>query len=152
MDRLLQTVGGSLVGIRSGALEPFALMGHNIIYLEHKGMFTPERHASWQGNIPYNRLVITNTTGYLKGNTELKLKNLIQQNLSRVVIERNKTEVGRALIRSAEETIGSIIDDVHDGQISGKELQLLIAMTETSDTAIDTAKKIWPEEVALCVR
>jgi hypothetical protein len=77
----------------------------------------------------------------LKGNTELKLKNLIQQNLSRVVIERNKTEVGRALIRSAEETIGSIIDDVHDGQISGKELQLLIAMTETSDTAIGTAKK-----------
>lgn len=152
MDRLLQTVGGSLVGIRSGALEPFALMGHNIIYLEHKGMFTPERHASWQGNIPYNRLVTTNTTGYLKGNTELKLRNLIQQNLSRVVIERNQNDVGRSLIRSTEETIGSIMDNIHDGQISGKELQLLIAMTETGDTAIGTAKKIWPEEVALCVR
>ena len=152
MDRLLQTIGGGLVGIRSGALEPFALMGHNIVYLEHKGMFTPERHASWQGNIPYNRLIITNTVGYLEGNTELKLRNLIQQNLSRVVVERDKTDTGRELARRTEKEIGFIMDDIHDGQISRKEMQLLVTMAKTGDTAIGAAKKIWPEHVALCVK
>lgn len=147
MDRLLQTIGGSLVGIRSGALEPFALMGHNIIYLEHKGMFTPERHASWQGSIPYNRLITTNTTGYLKGNTESKLKSLIQENISRVVVEKKLTDAERLVTRNIQENIDSIMDDVHGGQITGEELKLLVAMTNTRSTAIETAKKIWGAEV-----
>ncbi|TDF42228.1 hypothetical protein EYS14_05210 [Alteromonadaceae bacterium M269] len=65
IDRLMKhTNCSSLIGIRSGALEPIALLGHNVIYLEHDDMFTPERHGAWQGRIPYSRLVIRNRVGY----------------------------------------------------------------------------------------
>lgn len=71
MDRLLSKTGSRLAGIRSGALEPFALFGHTVVYLEHKDMFTPERHASWQGYIPYHRVITEKTTGYMS--TDIKL-------------------------------------------------------------------------------
>jgi hypothetical protein len=72
LDQLLTRVKcTSLIGIRSGALEPIALLGHNVIYLEHEDMFTPERHGSWQGRVPYNRLVVCNRTGYYDSETML---------------------------------------------------------------------------------
>ncbi|WP_434571434.1 hypothetical protein J3P88_20945 [Pseudomonas sp. Z3-6] len=145
MDRLLQRTGGGLIGIRSGALEPFALMGHNIIYLEHKNMFTPERHASWQGGIPYNRLIVENTTGYLKGNTEVVLNNLIRENLSRVVGGKKLTDSDRSQVRDVQGRIGSIQDDLREGQISGQELQLLVAMVD-GGTAIDAAMRVWGKD------
>jgi hypothetical protein len=65
IDRLMLHVKcSSLIGIRSGALEPIALLGYNVIYLEHDDMFTPERHGAWQGRIPYSRLVLRNRVGY----------------------------------------------------------------------------------------
>jgi hypothetical protein len=60
----------AIIGIRSGALEPIALFGHNVIYLEHSDMFTPERHGAWQGRIPYSRLVTCNRTGYYSAEHE----------------------------------------------------------------------------------
>lgn len=88
MDRLLSKTQGGLVGIRSGALEPFALMGHNIVYLEHKDMFTRERHGSWQGVISYNRLTIENTAGYLNQNTEVEQSRLLDKLIAQVQEEK----------------------------------------------------------------
>lgn len=73
LDRLFTEIGcHTIIGIRSGALEPIALLGHNVIYLEHQDMFTPERHGAWQGRIPYSRLMTCNRTGYYE-KTHLKL-------------------------------------------------------------------------------
>lgn len=55
----------AIIGNRSGALEPFALLGMPVLYLEHKGIFTSERLAQLLGRLPtWNRVVAHESTGY----------------------------------------------------------------------------------------
>lgn len=154
MDKLLTKTGGRLIGIRSGALEPFALMGHNVIYLEHKNMFTPERHASWQGNIPYRRLITENTTGYLKLNTEIKrdeirremismaenrkLKNGMERDSSKAFIGLSRSSTDLARLQNA---FGMINDDIDNGVLSQNELKVLTEML-TSEDITSTASDV----------
>jgi len=150
--------GGRLIGIRSGALEPFALMGHNVIYLEHKNMFTPERHASWQGNIPYRRLITENTTGYLKLNTEVKRDEIRREMISMAEIrklkngmERDSSKDSIGISRSSadlarlQDAFGMINDDIDNGVLSQGELKVLTEMLTSEDitsTASDAINKM----------
>ncbi|MFK0038082.1 hypothetical protein [Pseudomonas monteilii] len=157
MDNLLTKTGGRLIGIRSGALEPFALMGHNVLYLEHKNMFTPERHASWQGTIPYRRIITENTTGYLNLNTEIKRDEVRRGMISLVEgrklangIERDPVKGFSSGSRGAVELsrlhseFDMINDDIDKGVLSQNELNLLTAMLNSEDitsTAVDVLHK-----------
>jgi len=148
MHKLLDTVGGPVIGIRSGALEPFALMGHQVIYLEHKDMFTPERHACWQGIIPYHRLIIDHTAGYLDKRTELQRRNEIRSQLSEVLQHRPpsgnpSTEVMRSRssgLASRQAALEALEEDLRVGVLSGNELKLLVAMVRSQATALQTAR------------
>lgn len=154
MQRLLEQVGGPVIGIRSGALEPFALMGHQVIYLEHKDMFTPERHACWQDIIPYHRMVTTHTTGYLDKHTETFRSNERQRLLSANLALRQQLGApgtgprGVALdeLRAAaadsparQAMLGRVDDDLREGVLAGNELKLLVAMVGSRATAWETA-------------
>lgn len=136
MDRLLQRTGGGLVGIRSGALEPFALMGHNVVYLEHRTMFTPERHASWQGHIPYQRLCTQNTTGYLGKRTEVAHHQLLREMLESVVGNKQHEPT-----LPKQRAIEAIEDDLRHGVLAGRELSLLVAMLDSRQSAWQTLSK-----------
>lgn len=133
MDRLLQKTGGGLVGIRSGALEPFALMGHNVVYLEHRTMFTPERHASWQGHIPYQRLCTQNTTGYLGKRTEVTHHQLMREMLESVVGNRQHEPT-----LPKQRAIEAIEDDLRNGVLARRELSLLVDMLDSRKSAWQT--------------
>lgn len=169
MDQLLTKTSGNLIGIRSGALEPFALMGHNITYLEHKNMFTPERHASWQNVIPYHRLMIENTTGYLKKETEFMrsqlTSDLISKNSQQKItagllpssgsneaisletlhkfFEKAHGSESKVSSITAQNKISDISDNLRTGVMSGKELSLLTEMVRSRSTAVQAAKNIW---------
>jgi len=155
MHRLLDRVGGPLIGIRSGALEPFALMGHQVIYLEHKDMFTPERHACWQGIIPYHRMITSGTTGYLEKHTETfranETRTLISDNvLMKQAMGNNASQ--QELIQMSrqgtsplrQQVIAGVDDDLQKGVLSGNELQLLLEMARSGTTALATATALWP--------
>ena len=147
MHKLLDTVGGPVIGIRSGALEPFALMGHQVIYLEHKDMFTPERHACWQGVIPYHRLITNHTTGYRNKESETfrsnELRSLLGETLQR------RFDLGPAgahaplsdghALSDRQQRLSRVEDDLASGVLSGNELKLLVAMTASGATAAQTA-------------
>lgn len=153
MHKLLDTVGGPVIGIRSGALEPFALMGHQVIYLEHKDMFTPERHACWQGIVPYHRLITGHTTGYLNKQNEIFRGNEIRSLLSDTL--RRKALLGpqhsqppaadpdgvatREALSYRQQQIVGVEQDLRSGVLSGNELKLLVAMTASRATAWQTA-------------
>jgi hypothetical protein len=157
MDRLLTETGGGLVGVRSGALEPLALMGHNIVFLEHKNMFTPERHASWQGIIPYHRMRIEHTAGYMDMQTETLRDNLVDHLVTDNL--RIKHGVGQPGERSASELIAAVREkgntsdqqsklaeithDIHSGVMSTSELHLLVEMVRTGKPALRAAEDMW---------
>ncbi|HDS1817648.1 TPA: hypothetical protein QEM96_002293 [Pseudomonas putida] len=157
MNNLLTKTGGRLIGIRSGALEPFALMGHNVLYLEHKNMFTPERHASWQGTIPYRRIITENTTGYLNLNTEIKRNEIRREMISLAesrklekgmerdsVNELSSIPSGAADLTRLQNDFGMINDDIDNGVLSQNELMLLTEMLDSEDitsTAFDVIQK-----------
>lgn len=155
MHRLLDRVGGPLIGIRSGALEPFALMGHQVIYLEHKDMFTPERHACWQGIIPYHRMITSGTTGYLEKHTETFRANetrkliseslLMNQSLSEdSSMEDRITKAADGTTPLRQQMIATIDEDLRRGVLSGNELQLLLEMARSGKTALAAATALWP--------
>ncbi|MEE2959595.1 MAG: hypothetical protein VYA34_02540 [Myxococcota bacterium] len=141
LDRLLTTLKcPALIGIRSGALEPTSLMGHNVIYLEHDDMFTPERHGAWQGRIPYNRLVTQARTGYFNAEHEIlrdqKIKALLSENLKR------KQQLGpqpeACLSKSdlqQQSDISRITNVIKSGVLLPAELELLITMVKKPQPA-----------------
>jgi hypothetical protein len=160
MDRLLSNTGGRIIGIRSGALEPFALMGHNVIYLEHKNMFTPERHASWQGWIPYRRLITEKTTGYLNLNTEIRRNEKINEMISIAEVRRKDigtnpfsqeqfssaefSKLSNNLDKTAslQDEIQIINEDINTGLLSRNELTLLTQMLKSEDIKTPAADVI----------
>jgi len=142
MHRLLSSIGGPLVGIRSGALEPLALMGHSVIYLEHKDMFTPERHASWQQNLPYHRLITTRTTGYREKQTEIARNNLIRASLSNMI--DRQMQPGPHAPLGNDPRLERIEDDHSQGVLSTDELDLLVQMVTRSTTAEQASRTLWP--------
>jgi hypothetical protein len=134
----------ALVGVRSGALEPISLLGHNVVYLEHKNMFTPERHAPWQGRIPYNRLVTELKTGYTDNDTEVERSRLRRDIISNNIMAKSKRDADDAVL------IGLIPADIKDqsryaemdesiqaGVLSTAELELLEKMVVTGKPAHD---------------
>ncbi|WP_349999077.1 hypothetical protein [Stenotrophomonas lacuserhaii] len=142
MHKLLDTVGGPVIGIRSGALEPFALMGHQVIYLEHKDMFTPERHACWQGVIPYHRLITNHTTGYLNKESETFRDNALRSLLSETLqrrLERGAADPVYGPWPDRQQSLSRMEDDLARGILSSNELKLLVAMTRSRTTAMQTA-------------
>ena len=142
MHKLLDTVGGPVIGIRSGALEPFALMGHQVIYLEHKDMFTPERHACWQGVIPYHRLITNHTTGYLNKESETFRDNALRSLLSETLqrrLERGAADSVYGPWPDRQQSLSRMEDDLARGILSSNELKLLVAMTRSRTTAMQTA-------------
>lgn len=142
MHKLLDTVGGPVIGIRSGALEPFALMGHQVIYLEHKDMFTPERHACWQGAIPYHRLITNHTTGYLNKESETFRGNELRSLLSETLQRRSNLHAANPVYGpwpDRQQSLSQMADDLASGILSGNELKLLVAMTQSRTTAMRTA-------------
>jgi len=169
MNQLLQKVGGPLVGIRSGALEPFALMGHQVIYLEHKGMFTPERHACWQNIIPYHRLITARTTGYLDKHTEVFRANTMRSLLADNLAARQslgpmpdpavaddtmtapslmQTLRGHAFNQAASRReLAAVEDDLRQGVMSGNELRLLMQMIDTGQPAWQSACALWGDSM-----
>ncbi|PFH10290.1 hypothetical protein BCF11_2708 [Collimonas sp. PA-H2] len=165
VDTLLQKVKSpALIGIRSGALEPLALFGHNVIYLEHEDMFTPERHGSWQGRIPYNRLVTQQRTGYHDAEHEIvrnqKVQELILDN-GHKKLDALATAKAEALTTgktveefikeiftedrssldgdSMQNKIAAINDKISDGVMLPDELALLSAMVEKKAPAFKIA-------------
>ncbi|WP_157135237.1 hypothetical protein [Serratia sp. M24T3] len=141
MDKLLEKTGGKLIGIRSGALEPFALMGHNIIYLEHKNMFTPERHASWQGVIPYRRLITEGYTGYINSNTEVmrdqKINNMLSNQLKNIINSRSKY---------TDESFSSMIESIIHNKIDAQEFSSQLSLqNEISEIQEDIASGVMSE-------
>ena len=153
MHKLLDTVGGPVIGIRSGALEPFALMGHQVIYLEHKDMFTPERHACWQGVVPYHRLITGHTTGYLNKQSETfrgnEIRSLLSDTLQRKALlgpQHSQPPAAdpdgvatREALSDRQQRIVGVEQDLRSGVLSGNELKLLVAMTASRATAWQTA-------------
>ncbi|MBI2792273.1 MAG: hypothetical protein HYX61_09955 [Gammaproteobacteria bacterium] len=66
MYRVMQ-VNKAIIGNRSGSIEPFALLGMPVIYLEHKDMFTKERTRQLIGRVPTWNITITEESiGYGK--------------------------------------------------------------------------------------
>ncbi|QNR96530.1 hypothetical protein ICJ04_13540 [Stenotrophomonas sp. 169] len=142
MHKLLDTVGGPVIGIRSGALEPFALMGHQVIYLEHHDMFTPDRHACWQGVIPYHRLITHHTTGYRNKESETYRGNELRSLLSETLQRRfnlGAAEPVHGPWPDRQQSLSRMGDDLSSGILSGNELKLLVAMTQSRSTAAQTA-------------
>lgn len=149
MNRLLDGIGGPVIGIRSGALEPLALMGHRVIYLEHKGMFTPERHACWQNIIPYNRLITHNTTGYRELGTENTYRNLVRRTLDGHLGLKQALPAPAPSIApdstgtAALQRLRIIEDDLRKGVLSGHELELLVEMAHEGGTAWNVGRRLW---------
>ena len=151
MNRLLEKVGGPLIGIRSGALEPFALMGHQVIYLEHDHMFTPERHACWQSIIPYHRLVTASTTGYLDMGTEVSRASLIDEvintNLAMKKIlgpdYQGRPRAPVPPLADAMHRLDDIDGDLQAGVLNRHELELLHAMVRNREPAWQAANRLW---------
>src|SRR5690606_38783921 len=120
----------------SGALEPFALMGHQVIYLEHDHMFTPERHACWQNVIPYHRLVTAHTTGYLGMGTEVSRASLIDQVINTNLamkqglgpLYQGYPRASSATAVHARQRLDTINEDLQAGVLNHHELELLHAM------------------------
>ncbi|MDN4629017.1 MULTISPECIES: hypothetical protein [Erwinia] len=150
LDRIMQKSNGkAFIGVRSGALEPLSLLGHNVVYLEPKSLFTPERHAPWQGRIPYNRLITEASAGYIDNDTEVELKNLGKEIVADNL--RAKLSLGpgdgdrQALVKSLSENnlAGREKIDRHDrienniaqGILSPAELSLMLRMVETGQPA-----------------
>ncbi|ALS60913.1 hypothetical protein [Pandoraea norimbergensis] len=144
IDTLLSKTGSRLVGIRSGALEPFALLGHNVAYLEHKDMFTPERHASWQGHIPYRRVITEKTTGYLSsevhvGNepsrqaeTELTLARLKRELLTHLLASQTEPRSDvrnghKRAMHTIEKDVREIEASIEAGVLHEAELDLIVS-------------------------
>lgn len=151
MNRLLEKVGGPLIGIRSGALEPFALMGHQVIYLEHDHMFTPERHACWQNVIPYHRLVTAHTTGYLGMGTEVSRASLIDQVINTNLamkqglgpLYQGYPRASSATAVHARQRLDTINEDLQAGVLNHHELELLHAMVRGREPAWQAANRLW---------
>jgi len=153
VDTLLRKTGAPLIAVRSGAVELPAVLGHTVIYLEDVKMFTPERHASWQGVLPYFRLMIGHPVGYEKQNTEIRRAALIDKLLGSELERKlsipsadNTPEKSKRLQSEIEE----IGDDITNGVMSTKELELLVEMVKRADgdelvsrTAMNIASDLW---------
>jgi hypothetical protein len=150
IDQIFQKANlKGLVGVRSGALEPFGLLGHNVVYLEHRTMFTPERHASWLGRTSYNRLITEKTTGYLNNQTEIEEKQLEKDLLSQSIalrLERGNTsftelkKMGSNSIK-LQNQIQVLKQDIRSGVLSASELEVLQEMLDTGKTAVEITRK-----------
>ena len=166
IDRLMLRIRcPSLIGIRSGALEPIALLGHNVIYLEHDDMFTPERHGAWQGRIPYSRLVIRNRVGYYDNEattarggkplgtnviqTEVvrdRAKKQLLENFLQKRLVDNPTVYGDHHNRyplplaadnnpALQESIASVDEQISEGVLLPREIEILLAMIDKKSPA-----------------
>jgi hypothetical protein len=60
-DHLVSHYGGALkhFGFRSGNLEPYALIGHEVRYLEETGSMSAARMEPWSGPIGYRRITVS---------------------------------------------------------------------------------------------
>jgi hypothetical protein len=60
-DHLVSHYGGALkhFGFRSGNLEPYALIGHEVRYLEETGSMSAARMEPWAGPIGYRRITVS---------------------------------------------------------------------------------------------
>ncbi|MCD0484099.1 hypothetical protein LO771_17290 [Streptacidiphilus sp. ASG 303] len=60
-DHLARQSGSGLkhLGFRSGNLEPYALIGHNVRYLEEKGNLQATRLQDWHKHIGYQRITVS---------------------------------------------------------------------------------------------
>jgi hypothetical protein len=145
LDQLfIRTECHTIIGIRSGALEPIALLGHNVIYLEHSDMFTPERHGAWQGRIPYSRLVTCNRTGYydkdhpriadhaIGGHVvqsevarDQAIRSLISRNLEQ---KQGRVATDHALNMAQQDNIASVTALIEEGVLLPSELELLLEL------------------------
>lgn len=150
LDRIMQKSNGkAFIGVRSGALEPLSLLGHNVVYLEPKSLFTPERHAPWQGRIPYNRLITEASAGYVDNDTEVELKSLGKEIVAENVRARLSLGPGdhdqKALVKSLSETNlagrekiarhNRIENNIAQGILSPAELSLMLRMVDTGQPA-----------------
>ncbi|HEY4143777.1 hypothetical protein [Pinirhizobacter sp.] len=149
MNRLLEKTAAPIIGVRSGALEPLALMGHPTIYLEHKDMFTPERHASWQGHVPYHRFVTDHTTGYRGSATEIEHSRLTATMLSmalkgdRVFLGPNVMKYDEWLtLDDLQEMAVAIETDVAEGVLATSELDVLLAMVAQPGPALQIGRSL----------
>ena len=151
MNRLLEKTQAPVIGIRSGALEPLALMGHPTIYLEHKDMFTPERHASWQGHLPYHRLIVDHITGYRDKATEIERARIIERTMALLVGARSGDPSGtprdleateKLALKDMQHRATAIEDDVANGVLAETELQVLLEMTRQPRTALAATQSL----------
>lgn len=150
LDQIMnKTKGKAFIGVRSGALEPLSLLGHNVVYLEPKTLFTPERHAPWQGRIPYNRLITQASAGYINNDTEVELKNLRKAIVADNIKARLSLGPGdgneKTLIKSLSDTHlagrdktdrhETIANNIASGILSPAELDLMMKMIDTGKPA-----------------
>lgn len=146
MYKVMQ-VNKAIIGNRSGSIEPFALLGMPVIYLEHKDMFTKERTRQLIGRVPTWNITITEESiGYGKekemdkdqirpteARTEYRF-NRDRKNLLDLVSEIKKLTIDLL------DTKNDVVADEISMKIT-KKTEILKQMQEDLGTTEDTIKR-----------